>query len=156
MTSVKEILKDETIKYPEDRVSRIALFLLDNVFRKDECKLSQAERYIIFIDAFVVEVNNGGFHQFFENWPGDYCQEVMNGLKSIGAEETLSLLNQAILVVFDSHVFIPKDQQERRELLDIPGEKFDQLDEIAEDFYKENIHKLMFNYINENIDQFSH
>ena len=48
------------------------------------------------------EVNNGGFHQFFSNFSGQFARETIEALDGIGARKTSELLKRAIKVCFPS------------------------------------------------------
>jgi len=41
------------------------------------------------------EVNNGGFHQFFNNSPGDNTAETVQALEAIGATLVANILTRA-------------------------------------------------------------
>jgi uncharacterized protein (TIGR03067 family) len=56
---------------------------------------SGKEQVICDVALFEVEVDNGGFHQFFFNSPGDHALETAAALHRIGAPETAMLVQTA-------------------------------------------------------------
>jgi hypothetical protein len=54
------------------------------------------DRYILDVNAFIKEVDNGGIDQFFTNSCGDHTRETLQALQAIGAIETASVLKKAM------------------------------------------------------------
>jgi hypothetical protein len=50
---------------------------------------------INFVEEVEAEVNNGGFHQYFNNSSGDNTAEAIEALETIGASAAANLLRQA-------------------------------------------------------------
>jgi hypothetical protein len=51
------------------------------------------------IEGLDIEVNNGGFNQYFFNSPGQNCFETLRELKKQGKFETAAILEQAINLI---------------------------------------------------------
>ena len=111
-------------------------------------ELSEPQKVLYFVENFEVEINNGGFNQFYWNSVGNYTAETYESLKLIKAFKIADIMNVANSVWPNS--LIPKDRTERQ----IIHEK---IEEAAEstwekcdfEFYKypDNIVKLLWNYI---------
>jgi hypothetical protein len=65
---------------------------------------------------FVLETNNGGLLQFYQNQTGDYAVETVTALNEIRAAEIAAFLSES-LSRFPGEA-VPKNHVERRELLD--------------------------------------
>jgi endogenous inhibitor of DNA gyrase (YacG/DUF329 family) len=76
--------------------------------------LSDAEKLYYALTLFQNEVNNGGFHQFFFNSSGSYCELIENGLVTFDEPQILELLHQAVQIVFPETP-VPVDMEIRRE-----------------------------------------
>jgi hypothetical protein len=59
-------------------------------------KLSEPQKIFYFNQMLEREVNNGGFDLYFTNSSGQYSQETVESLKSIGAKKTADILLRAI------------------------------------------------------------
>lgn len=103
--------------------------LSDHLARKcqygqDMSALSEPERTIFITQSLELEVNNGGFSQFFYNSGGDFTAELVAAFTAIGAERTAAICRQAI-VAFGQE--LPADRDARLALLDAC--ESDELDE---------------------------
>ncbi|MDQ2087028.1 DMP19 family protein [Herbivorax sp. ANBcel31] len=126
--------------------------ILSPVFYTNPNNLSRYEKNIVFIEELENEVNNGGFNQFFFNTAGDYTFEILKALNEIGSLKFSGILEKAI-DVFPARD-IPEEMELRREVLEQIEEKANPIwNELDMEFYKyeEDIHKLMVDYIIENI-----
>ena len=63
--------------------------------------LEQDEREIAALWKLYVDVNNGGFEQFFTNWGYDCYWYAMRGIKRMGDVNLLELLHNTYMNVFD-------------------------------------------------------
>lgn len=59
-------------------------------------KLSPPERVFFITQNVEIEVNNGGFSQFFYNSSGDFAGEMVDAFREIGAEKTAAICQQAL------------------------------------------------------------
>lgn len=118
--------------------------------------LSDAERIFYITQTLEMEVNNGGFSQFFYNSGGDFSNELVGAFTAIGANKTAAICRKAI-DAFGCD--IPVDRDERNELLDKLGS--DELDEILEECddaffaYEDDLNELNYNFVMKNKEQFS-
>lgn len=71
--------------------------------------LTKEEKIYFSVNLFDGEVYNGGIHQFFSNSSGNLYEEVVVGLKTLKATNSLLLLKQAVMILFDK-AEPPKDR----------------------------------------------
>ena len=85
-----------------DPVRDLWLSLVDRVHKKPGGfeGLIDDEKLYFAVSVLDGEVYNGGMVQFFSNSSGEYFDEVVAGLKSLGAESSLKLLQQATKILF--------------------------------------------------------
>jgi hypothetical protein len=57
--------------------------------------LLRPEEIVELIRWLDAEVDNGGFHQFFNNSPGDKTAETIAALESVGATKTADIVRRA-------------------------------------------------------------
>ena len=93
------------------------------------------QRYLLAINWYFAEINNGGHHQFFYNSTGIVWEDALNGFKHFGMNE---FANNFQKVVDYCGGTIPFDREERWNMLESLEEKneegfFKVLDE-ADDF----------------------
>ncbi|ACA31081.1 DMP19 family protein [Histophilus somni] len=84
------------------------------------------QRYLLAINRYFVEVNNGGHHQFFYNSTGIVWEDALNGLKHFGMNEFAANFQKVIDYCGGTISF---DREERCRMLEI-------LEENEEEFYK--------------------
>jgi len=65
-------------------------------WRVDYDQLATSERVFLLIWELESEVNNGGFHQYFYNSSGALAPNVVDALKTIGAEATADIAQRAL------------------------------------------------------------
>lgn len=115
------------------------------VYGDDIEKLNEHERTFYVTQILEMEVNNGGFSQFFFNSSGDLSNELVDAFTKIGAFKTTEICKKA-LAVFNGYV--PTDRDEREELLDNLdcGDVFDECDDEFYE-YEDNLEELNYTYI---------
>ena len=102
--------------------SRIWMFLSKFVEDDPELKtFTQPQRYVLVVEDFEAEINNGGFDQYFVNSAGDHAHLCLSALEAIGASDALDLLKQAVAVFPDGKA--PSDREERFTVLEKIWEK---------------------------------
>ena len=71
---------------------------LDNKtqYGEDMSALSEAERIFYITQTLEMEVNNGGFSQFFYNSSGNFSNELVGAFTAIGANATAAICQKAI------------------------------------------------------------
>lgn len=118
-------------------------------------RLTEPQKNFYFNQNLEREINNGGFNQYFFNSSGDFTHETITSLRTIGANKTADILQQAIDQFPNSTV--PKDRSQRQEVLekieDKANEVWEQLDQA---FYKyeDNLYDLNIEYIKNNRSSF--
>jgi hypothetical protein len=120
--------------------------------------LKKEEKLYFAVCLFDGEVYNGGTHQFFSNSAGEFFNEVVEGLTTLKATNSLSLLKQATQVLF-GEVEPPKDRLQRWNAMkqypdneNEPRPSWDvELDEIDRQYYEDadNLSKLLTTYAEE-------
>lgn len=124
-------------------------------YGEDMSVLSDAERIFYITQTLEMEVNNGGFSQFFYNSSGDFSNELVGAFTAIGANTTAAICRKAIDAFGRD---IPVDRDARQEMLD--ELERDGLDEILEECddaffaYEENLNELNYNFAMKNREQF--
>lgn len=125
-------------------------------YGEDMSVLSDAERIFYITQTLEMEVNNGGFSQFFYNSSGDFSNELVGAFTAIGANTTAAICQKAIDAFGRD---IPVDRDERQEMLD--ELESDELDEILEECddaffaYEDDLNELNYNFAMKNKEQFS-
>lgn len=93
-------------------------------------KYSLPQRYVLAIQWYVAEVNNGGHDQFYFNSTGIVWKDALKGLQEVGHERAYDILKASV----DRFGGIPSmDRDERQEQLENGDINFDDLDSA---FYK--------------------
>ena len=77
--------------------------------------LNEQERIFYVAQALEMEVNNGGFSQFFYNDSGNFANEIVTAFQEIFAYHTAEICQKAVNA-FGGEV--PIDRDEREELMD--------------------------------------
>lgn len=78
-------------------------------------KLSPPERVFFITQNVEIEVNNGGFSQFFYNSSGDFVGEMVGAFQEIGAEKTAVICQRALDAIGQP---LPQNRAERIELIE--------------------------------------
>ena len=131
---------------------------LDNKtqYGEDMSALSEAERIFYITQTLEMEVNNGGFSQFFYNSSGNFSNELVGAFTAIGANATAAICQKAISAFGRD---IPVDRDEREEMLDeLESDEFDEiLEECDNAFYdyEDNLNELNYNFVMKNKEFFN-
>ena len=144
-----------------DDVNNFIVALVDYVEQKCEYgdnmdALSDSERIFFITQTCEMEVNNGGFAQFFDNSGGNFAGELVNAFQKIGATKTAKICRTALNVFGEE---LPSDLEERRELLD--KLRSDEIDNILNECdtafyqYEEDLNALNYAYVLKNKADFS-
>ena len=131
---------------------------LDNKtqYGEDMSALSEAERIFYITQTLEMEVNNGGFSQFFYNSSGNFSNELVSAFTAIGANVTATICQKAISAFGRD---IPVDSDEREKMLD--ELESDEIDEILEECdsafydYEDNLNELNYNFVMKNKESFT-
>ena len=117
--------------------------------------LSEPQKIFRFNQNLEREVNNGGFNQYFSNSSGEYAQETILSLKTIGAYKTASIVQMAIAQFPGS--IVPKDSDVRREIVEKIEESADEIwNDLDQLFflYEDDLNSLNIEYVKKNKDFF--
>lgn len=87
----------------------------EEIYYKSLSRLSIEQAYLFTIFLYDMEVNNGGHHQFYTNYTGIVWEEVLNGLREIGADEHYELMRESVKIMGGNP---SKDRDERYEQLE--------------------------------------
>ena len=80
----------------DDDVAReVGYYILRKMEHVGFARLSRPEKIVGCLTELEMEVNNGGFHQYYWNSSGDHALETVDALRSLGAEHTANLLAAA-------------------------------------------------------------
>ena len=79
-------------------------------------RLTPGQRAFVALNGLVAEVNNGGIHQYFWNSTGNLSEQVLAGLKLVGAQAHLRLFRKALKLFPDPAVL--KSRSRRQKTLD--------------------------------------
>ena len=118
----------------------------------DMSVLSEAERIFYITQTLEMEVNNGGFSQFFYNSSGNFS----GAFTAIGANATAAICRKAIAAFGRD---IPVDRDEREQMLDeMDSDEIDEiLDECDSAFYdyEDDLNELNYNFVMKNKESFN-
>lgn len=113
-------------------------------------KLTEKERVIFVTQELAMEVNNGGFYQFYENSSGNFANEVISALETLGTERMLVICQKANAIFGDS---VPEERDVRNAFLthEVTFEQINILEECDKEFDKAYIEltELSYRYLKE-------
>jgi hypothetical protein len=85
----------------------------------------------------ILEVENGGFYQYFCNQTGPHAESAAEALKAIYASKSSELTRLAINVAFPNG--LPSDPQKLEvEAWNLPEDVRDELDKISRKFFEQS------------------
>lgn len=113
--------------------------------------LNEYERVFFVTQQLEMEVNNGGFSQFFYNSSGDFSHELVHAFTEIGANKTAAICKKALGAFPQT---FPVNRYERQEMLDeIESDEIEEIfDECDDEFYEyeDDLTTLNYEYIRKN------
>ena len=120
--------------------------------------LNEEQRIFYITQALEMEVNNGGFSQFFFNYSGMFANELVSAFEKIGALKTAEICKKAISIYGDK---VPTDRDERETVLTPDDEKEEErieeiLNECDDAFfeYEDDLLELNYQFIINNKESF--
>ena len=137
LTNIEDILRRE----PNDAIIALSEAISHKCSYGDKLEaLSDAEKVFYYNQIFEMEVNNGGFDQYFFNTNDEYTSETIRSLRLIGAENTASILQEAATI------------DRSKELLDVNG-----FSDLEERFYRyeDDLNSLNLKFVEANKAEFS-
>jgi hypothetical protein len=133
------------------RLIKLSASPTSRFWRLDYDELSAPERVFLLILELESEVNNGGFHQYFYNSSGTLAPNVVDALKTIGAETTADIVQRAINAVVDTITSWSDDAGRQASLNRLLLETRRILEDLDQQYYAcpEDLTPLLYNYIAE-------
>lgn len=126
----------------EELFYNISDYCIDKEIKDGYEKLDENEKHFFAIGKLLMEVNNGGFDQYFLNTEGEYIRDTLHFLNLIGETEFSKLFSKAVNI-FES------DKTD--------DEKDDAFCELDDEFYElessayENLYDKCISYIKEQV-----
>lgn len=161
-TKLEELTIESIENTPDSKLEwNLHDYIIDNRLvdydNEYETVLSLPEGLIMLYTTWLLEmeVNNGGFDQFFFNSSSELKDETYEGFLKIKAIKHAELLKQASKIYY-SKVEIPKDIENAADIEDfIESFKSNKLNELDDLFYNidENLSELRIRWIRENMDK---
>jgi hypothetical protein len=140
INNIKEILEGNLEN--ADVFFELTNQVMDKGIEEGFDSLSENEKYLFMVLKMLMEVNNGGFHQYFLNTDGVYSKDTLHFLNLIKETNFSNLLNKAINI-FEAEV--TEDEK---------NDKFNELDsefyELNEDKY-ESLYNRCVDYIKDSL-----
>lgn len=148
------------IKEKEDFVIEMMQYVTEECEYGDKLEnLNEAQKVFYITQTLEMEVNNGGFSQYFFNSSGNLGNEIVVSFEKIGAMKTAEICKKAISVFPDD---FPTDWGKRQEILTPDDEKEEEsieafLNECDDAFfeYEDDLMELNYQFIIENKESFS-
>lgn len=151
---INEVVGDERV---EDLDSQIEIVLevwdeLANLVENQGYEeLNDIQRYVYVVNELFMEVNNGGFNQYFFNSAGDHAIEALDALDEMSFYKIAELLEKALSLFENGYIH---DQFARQDYL--VGENEDEIDSkcsaLDSEFYaiNEDVDQQLYDYIYSN------
>ncbi len=117
--------------------------------------LTKEEKLYYAVGIFNGEVYNGGIEQFFSNSSGELYSKVVEGLKALKADNSLSLLKQATKILFGDVAPLKDRLQRYNSMKQFPSYDSEprpewavELDKIDQQYYEDpdNLGELLTNF----------
>ncbi|MGI9533149.1 DMP19 family protein [Lutimonas sp.] len=152
-TTVQEVLKHRGKAEDWELLSNISAILMYKEEKDGLQSLTKTERFISAIHGMTMEVNNGGFHQFFFNSTGVFTYDLVPALKAINSIEFKKIAVKA-LEIFGK---IPSlDESTRYKHLDqlTHEDEIDPWEVCDGEYYEcgEQIEQFTIDYLLQNLD----
>lgn len=152
MFETKSIVEIWKIEEKENFVVEMDKYIAEKCEYGDSMETLNAKQRILYItQALEMEVNNGGFAQFFFNSDGCFGNEIVSSFEKIGAMKTADICKKAISIYGDK---VPTDRDEREEILTSDDEKEEErieaiLNECDDAFfeYEDDLVELNYQFI---------
>ena len=119
-------------------------------YEKSLERFSAEQRYLLAMHWLSLEVNNGGFPQFFGNSTGIVWEDAYKGYKVSGATEMIDLMDRLLATYGKNPSF---DREERWNEID--EETLDKIDEFSFEYWKlEKFYEQIIRWIKANPEKF--
>ncbi len=148
------------IEEKEEFVMEMAQYIAEKCEYGDNMgNLNEEQRVLYITQALEMEVNNGGFSQFFFNSDGCFGNELVASFEKICAMKTAEICKKAISIYGDK---VPTDREEREDIITPDDEKEEErieeiLNECDDAFfeYEDDLLELSYQFIINNKEAFS-
>ncbi len=121
-------------------------------------QLNDEQRVFYITQNLEMEVNNGGFSQFFCNTDGMFVNELVSSFEKIGSSRTAEICKKAVSIFGSA---IPVDMDKIQEILNADDEEMEEinaelLNECDMEFYEyeEDLEELNYQFIIKNKESF--
>lgn len=152
-----EIIGDEKIEDLDTQIEIVAE-VWDELARlaenQDYVSLNETQKFIYIANMFFMEVNNGGFSQYFFNETGDFAIDTLDALDEMKFFKASELLEKAMQVFEQGYIY---DRFLRQDYT--MGENEEEIEKILgaldEEFYEteHDVDLNLYDYIFANKDQ---
>jgi hypothetical protein len=97
------------------------------------------------------EVNNGGFHQYFYNSSGALAPNVVSALKTLGAEDTVDIVQRALNAVGNAITSWSDDAARQASINRLSSAARQTLENLDQEYYQcpEDLTPLLYKYVAE-------
>lgn len=117
--------------------------------------ISEEAAKVFFVEQLQMEVNNGGFDQFFFNSSGNNWRKTLDALKEMGADKTAELLKKAAEAYGCD---LPENRRLRHKNMENKANTGyeEVLEELDSEFYEyeDDIDQLIYDYCMKHRDKF--
>ena len=158
-TETKNIDDIWKIEGKENFIVAMSQYIAEKCAYGDNIEILNEEQRVFYVtQALEMEVNNGGFSQFFFNSSGMFANELIASFEKIGAIKTAEICKKAISIYGDR---VPTDRDEREDILTPDDEKKEErieelLNECDDAFfeYEDDLVELNYQFILNNKESF--
>ena len=149
-----------TMENKNEFINNMSLYIAEKCSYGDEMdNLNDAQRVFRITQTLEMEVNNGGFSQFFFNTDGMFVNELASSFEKIGAMKTAEICKKAVGIFGNA---FPIDMDKIQEVLNTDDEETEEknaqlLNECDMAFYgyEEDLEELNYQFIMKNKEAFS-
>ncbi|MFD2245355.1 DMP19 family protein [Pontibacter ruber] len=153
---LKDIPNDQLEQTIYDNIYEIIGYDYENEFQNVQ-KLTKGQQAFVSTWLVEVEVNNGGFNQFYFNSSGQYAYMAVDGFETVGALKFAELMKEANKIYASIKSDLEKFDDSTLESFS-ESYKENPLNNLDDQFYDQDkaepLWKFRVKYIRENIDQF--
>jgi len=152
-TTVGDVLRHRGKAEDWELLSNIAAILMDKEDKKGLETLTGTERYVCAIHGMTMQVNNGGFYQFFYNSSGQFAYDLVSALEAVGSTEFKSLAQKALDIFGEIASLDESSMQEHLDIL-TEDDELQPWDDIDDQYYEcgEQIESLTIEYVGDHLD----
>jgi len=154
---IDEIVGTEKIDDLEEQIE-VVIDVYDEIARfvesEDYETLNESQKFVYIVNEFFMELNNGGFSQYFFNEAGDHAIDNLEALEELGFFKEVVLLEKALTVFENGYIH---DRFARQDYLmgESETEIETKLGELDKEFYEggTEVDSMIYEYIYSNKDE---